>query len=233
MAKTVPELARETLKQLVARKLAPTPTSYQLVFNEAGRPGQRPAVPDRSVAPHLPEPAGPHTGPEPPSRALLDSAINQMNWQGVYDALLGYGDYTPRNPRNQARMRTSTAPRRNLAAPAPGVLRVGQRGGTCAHEQFLEQIARLIEFAPGTPARTTLRFSEADPRAAAGAASARRRPRPGETAAPARSGTGCRSRPGPGGDQSRRCSICCASSWRTSVANSASTTAGSRARSTR
>ena len=34
--KTVPELARDTLKQLVIRKLAPTPANYQAIFNEIG-----------------------------------------------------------------------------------------------------------------------------------------------------------------------------------------------------
>ena len=34
--KTVPELARDTLKQLAVRKLAPTPGNYLMVFNEIG-----------------------------------------------------------------------------------------------------------------------------------------------------------------------------------------------------
>jgi diguanylate cyclase len=34
--KTVPELARDTLKQLVIRKLAPTPANYEAIFNEIG-----------------------------------------------------------------------------------------------------------------------------------------------------------------------------------------------------
>ena len=56
--KTVPELARETLKQLVTRRLAPTPANYRTVFNEVGQlPNEPPPFPQeelRKIAKHLP-----------------------------------------------------------------------------------------------------------------------------------------------------------------------------------
>lgn len=83
------EIAREALKQLAMRHLAPTPANYQACYNEIAQ------LPN--VAPF----------PEPPLRQIaaaltargeeqlqqlenLDAAIGRRSWQGVQDALLGF-----------------------------------------------------------------------------------------------------------------------------------------------
>ena len=94
--RTVPELARETLKQLITRKLAPTPANYRSVFNEIGRLPNDPPFPLeelRKIAQQLPT----RTPGQQKQRALLEYAVSQLNWQGVQDALVAYGGFTPRD----------------------------------------------------------------------------------------------------------------------------------------
>lgn len=83
------EIAREALKRLAARHLAPTPANYQACYNEIAN------LPN--IVPF----------PEPPLRQLAESlmarspeqklsveqlgaAISRRSWQGVQDALLGF-----------------------------------------------------------------------------------------------------------------------------------------------
>jgi diguanylate cyclase len=148
--KTVPELARETLKQLITRKMAPTPANYRSVFNEIGRLSNEPPFPLeelRKIAQGLPT----RTPGQQKQRALLEYAVSQLNWQGVQDALVAYGTFTPResvastgfgapNGNNNETGNghaepTGKASRTEAASFAPALTR-----------EFLEQIARLIEF---------------------------------------------------------------------------------------
>ena len=94
--KTVSELARETLMQLIKRKLAPTPANYSSVFNELGRLPNNPPFPLeelRRIAKSLPT----WSPGQQKQRALLEYAVSQLNWKGVQDALMAYGQLTPRS----------------------------------------------------------------------------------------------------------------------------------------
>ena len=88
------EIAREALKQLTVRKLAPTPINYQRLYSEiAGQPIE-PAFPAdrlRDIAVALPT----KTPGQQKQRGLLESAINQLNWDGVKSALMAYGGFSP------------------------------------------------------------------------------------------------------------------------------------------
>ena len=164
--KTVPELARETLKQLIARKMAPTPANYRSVFNEIGRLPNDPPFPLeelRKIAQSLPT----RTPGQQKQRALLEYAVSQMNWRGVQDALVAYGAFTPResvessgfggmhngNGNGNGKAAAATQPPRPetpAAVPgAPGLTR-----------EFLEQIARLIEFTRPALGNDDARFAE-------------------------------------------------------------------------
>src|SRR5659263_753054 len=88
------EIARETLRQLTARKLAPTPINYQAIYNEvAGVATDLPFPVDRlrDIAQALPT----KTPGQQKQRGLLDSAIGQLNWDGVKSALMAYGGFSP------------------------------------------------------------------------------------------------------------------------------------------
>lgn len=142
--RSVSDLARETLKQLIARKLAPTPANYRLVFNELGHLKNDepfPAEQLRRIAQALPA----RTPGQQKQRALLEYAVSQFNWQGVQDALVAYGAFTPREraePSSGFSQLQGDGDRLTEAkANAPA--------GTVAPAltaEFLQQIARLIEF---------------------------------------------------------------------------------------
>jgi len=128
------EIARETLKQLTVRKLAPTPINYQTLYNEiAGIPQlpQFPADTLRDIAQALPA----KTPGQQKQRGLLEYAIDRMNWDGVKTALIAYGGFTP-------------ATTDGNGSPVAGVA-VGDAangGAPALTVDFLKQIGRLIEF---------------------------------------------------------------------------------------
>lgn len=87
--RSVPDLARETLKLLASRRLPPTPENYQSVYEE--------------VAGHLPKPPFPHKALRQifstlPTQSVLqkrvalhfNQAINEQNWHGIQQAILAY-----------------------------------------------------------------------------------------------------------------------------------------------
>jgi diguanylate cyclase len=87
--RSVPDIARETLKLLASRRLPPTPENYQLVYEE--------------VAGHLPKAPFPHKalrqifGVLPTQSAVqkrialhFNQAINDQNWHGIQQAILAY-----------------------------------------------------------------------------------------------------------------------------------------------
>lgn len=83
------EIAREALKQLAARKLAPTPINFQACYNEIAQlPNVMPfpEPPLRQLAGALQA-----RGDEQARQLqLLDAAISRRSWQGVQDALVAY-----------------------------------------------------------------------------------------------------------------------------------------------
>jgi diguanylate cyclase len=161
--KTAPEIARETLKQLIIRKLPPTPANYQTVFNEIGGLPNTPPFPIdelRKIAQELPA----RTPGQEKQRGLLNYAISQLSWDGVHRALVGYATYAPRSNGETsgfghlegggtspvAAMTTQTVPALSTAAPRPAPLT----------QEFLEQIARLIEYSMPALGSDDTRFND-------------------------------------------------------------------------
>ena len=129
------EIARDALKQISTRKMLPTPANYQAIYNEiAGTPNDLPFPIDRlrDIARSLPA----KTPGQLKQRALFESAIGQLSWSGVKNALVAYGGFTPAAP-----------PLGAGAQLAPGgVTPVAAQSAPALTAEFLSQIARMIEF---------------------------------------------------------------------------------------
>ncbi len=144
------EIARETLKQLTARKLVPTPSNYQTLYNEiAGLPQTLPFPADslRDIAKALPA----KTPGQQKQRGLLEYAIDRLNWEGVKNALVAYGGFVP----------APTAENSVAAAPVVAV----NDGKTevaapALTSEFMGQIGRLIEYAQPALGMDDPRFNE-------------------------------------------------------------------------
>lgn len=137
------EIARETLKQITARKLVPTPVNYQTIYNEiAGMPNVQPfpEEPLRRIAQALP---ARNPGQEK-QRSLLEYAIGQRNWSGVHNALVAYGGFAGAGSGDSAPAPLAAAP-----MPAPALT-----------PEFFEQIARLIEYTRPALGEDDGRFQE-------------------------------------------------------------------------
>ena len=145
------EIARETLKQLTARKLAPTPTNYQKVYSEVLGVPMEPPFPIeqlRDISNHLPT----KTPGQQRQKGLLDSAIGQMNWEGVKSALMAYGGFSPppaQAPEPAKRPVAADAPAPTAATSAPALT-----------SDFFEQIARLVEYVLPALGSEDERFNE-------------------------------------------------------------------------
>jgi diguanylate cyclase len=143
------EIARETLRQLTARKLVPTPINYQTLYNEiAGIPQlpQFPADTLRDIAQALPA----KTPGQQKQRGLLEYAIDRLNWEGVKTALVAYGGFTP-------------ATTESGASTVPGGLNVADgttTGAPALTAEFLGQMGRLIEFVQPALGSDDTRFVE-------------------------------------------------------------------------
>jgi diguanylate cyclase len=152
------EIARETLKQLTAQKLAPTPLNYQRLYNEIAELPNESAFPAerlRDIALALPT----KTPGQQKQRGLLESAINQLNWEGVKNSLMAYGGFSPPAP----------APSPALAAPmvdTPKPAVVEALAATpvltapALTADFFSQIARMIEYAQPALGQDDERFLE-------------------------------------------------------------------------
>lgn len=148
--RTAPELARETLKQLIVRKLPPTPANYQAVFNEIGGYPNSPPFPAeqlRKLAQELPA----RTPGQEKQRALLASAVSQLSWDGVHRALLAYASFTPRGNGDSGfggLSGVSDSGMVPLLAPTAPVSAstASSAKNPALTPDFLEQIARLIDF---------------------------------------------------------------------------------------
>ena len=130
------EIARDALKQISARKMLPTPANYQAIYNEiAGTPNDPPFPLERlrDIARALPA----KTPGQLKQRALFESAIGQLSWSGVKNALVAYGGFTP-----------AAAPHGAGASLVPGsaVTPVPAQSAPALTAEFLAQIARMIEF---------------------------------------------------------------------------------------
>ena len=131
------EIARETLKQITARKLVPTPINYQSIYNElAGVPVVPPFPADalREIAQALPV----KTPGQQKQKGLLEYAIDRLNWDGVKTALVAYGGFVPAN---------GVEPGPNAKAAGVVTLADSQTSAPALTADFMAQIARLIEYA--------------------------------------------------------------------------------------
>lgn len=126
------EVARETLKQLTVRKLAPTPVNYKAIYNEiAGIPTVEhfPMLELRGIAAVLPA----KTPGQQRQKGLLESAIERMNWDGVRAALVAYSGFMP-----AAGSEAASAPASSPSAPTDTAAPLTT--------EFLSQMGRLIEY---------------------------------------------------------------------------------------
>ena len=142
------EIARETLKQLTTRKLAPTPANYQSIYSEVAGVATEPPFPAdrlRDIAQSLPA----KTPGQQKQKGLLDSAIGNLNWDGVKNALMAYGGFSPPAVAGVA----VSAP----MAPSPGSSVTTAPALTA---DFFEQIARLIHYALPALGTDDERFTE-------------------------------------------------------------------------
>lgn len=129
------EVARETLKQLTTRRLAPTPVNYKAIYNEiAGIPSVEtfPTRELKEIAHALPA----KTPGQQKQRGLLEFAIDRMQWDGIKSALVAYGGFVPivsgDNPVSGSVPLTTVSG----AVTAPALT-----------AEFLSQIGKLIEYA--------------------------------------------------------------------------------------
>ena len=145
------EIARETLKQLTARKMAPTPANYQALYSEVAGIPIEPAFPAdrlRDIAQALPT----KTPGQQKQRGLLDSAIGQLNWDGVKSALMAYGGFSP--------PAVAPAPVASVPATSPLVSAAPPVTAPALTADFLGQIAKLIEYSLPALGSDDERFAE-------------------------------------------------------------------------
>lgn len=158
--RNVPELARETLKQLIVRKLTPTPANYRDVYNEIARLPNDPPFPLdelRRIAQLLPV----RTPGQMKQKSLFEYAISQLNWTGVRDALVAYGGFVPRNGAETSVSAPFDGATADAAASAPALQSQAARTGAPAlTAEFMEQIARLIEYVRPVLGTDDARFTE-------------------------------------------------------------------------
>ena len=144
------EIARETLTQLSARKLAPTPANYQKLYSEvSGVPTEHPFPVEhlRSIAKDLPT----RTPGQQRQKGLLDYAIGQLNWDGVKAALIAYGDFSPAA---QAQSSASSPSASSLSTS------ISSATAPALTADFFEQFARMIEYALPALGSDDARFTE-------------------------------------------------------------------------
>jgi diguanylate cyclase len=138
------ETARETLKQLTARKLPPTPVNYKAIYNEiAGIPSVEyfPAQELRSIASALQA----KTPGQQRQKGLLESSIDRMNWDGVRAAFVAYAGFSTIGS-DSANASTMEGPKiESLSTLTP---------------EFLAQMGRLIEYAQPALGSDDARFTE-------------------------------------------------------------------------
>ncbi|NCN70210.1 MAG: diguanylate cyclase [Rhodoferax sp.] len=155
------EIARETLKQLTTRKLSPTPLNYQRIYNEIAELPNEPAFPAdrlRDIALALPT----KTPGQQKQRGLLESAINQLNWEGVKNALMAYGGFSPPTPVPSAGIPLvdSVLPAASKPAVAVPLIEEPKISAPALTADFFGQIARLIEYAQPALGHDDERFNE-------------------------------------------------------------------------
>ena len=152
------EVARETLKQLTVRKMAPTPANYQSIYCEVAKIPVEPAFPAdrlRDISQALPT----KTPGQQKQRGLLDSAIGQLNWDGVKNALMAYGGFSPPATETAAPALT-VSPAAQLANSFAQTVSAPPLTAPALTADFFSQIARLLEYTLPALGTDDARFSE-------------------------------------------------------------------------
>ncbi|MDD2881632.1 MAG: GGDEF domain-containing protein [Rhodoferax sp.] len=152
------EIARETLKQLTAQKLAPTPLNYQRLYNEIAEVPNEPVFPTerlRDIALALPT----KTPGQQKQRGLLESAITQLNWEGVKNSLMAYGGFSPPAPSPSPALAVPVvdAPK---PAPVEALPATPALTAPALTADFFGQIARVVEYAQPALGQDDERFLE-------------------------------------------------------------------------
>ena len=130
------EIARETVKQLTARKLSPTPDNYQAIYHEIA--GTKRLIPFPEEQLHQIAKALPAKTPgQQRLQAQVDHAVRHHNWVSLQHALIGYTQLSP-TPRNLEDAPAALAPATTAALQADAA-------PSGLPTELREQIARLIE----------------------------------------------------------------------------------------
>lgn len=142
MAERLPsDIARETLKQLAQRRLAPTPDNYRALYDEISgyiTPLPFPEGPLRQILRVIP-------GQTPTQKRLLDqfeAAVAQNDWPALQSVLVGYAKLgAGASVASMDSEATATAPGA-VAAISPAI---PAAASTTIAPDLAEQMARLVE----------------------------------------------------------------------------------------
>lgn len=134
--KTPSEIARDTLRLLMTRKLAPNPGNFRNVYHEVAGTPEVPPFPGDPLR-HLIQALPLRTSAQKKYRAQLDSAVAQQNWAELENALVAYAN----------------------AGATPAAATVTAKAEP-SNADFLEQLARLIENALPALGSDDARFAE-------------------------------------------------------------------------
>jgi len=160
--KLPPEIARDTFKLLASRKLLPTPENYTALYREIAGTANVLPFPDEPLG--LIAKALPAQNPgQQKQRALFELAVSKRDWSAVQTALVGFASFgVP--PAASAPAKASAPPVEPKNAPASSAISV--TGSASAPlmapltPEFLEQIARLIEYCLPALGSDDARFNE-------------------------------------------------------------------------
>ncbi len=130
------EIARDTLKLLMTRKLAPNPGNFRTVYHEVAGTPDAPPFPGDALR-HLVQALPQRTPAQQRHRVHLDSAVAQQNWHDLQSALVAYINAA------------------NVQAPAAVAPKIEPSSG-----EFLQQLARLVENAMPALGNDDARFAD-------------------------------------------------------------------------
>ena len=142
MAERLPsDLARETLKQLAQRRLAPTPDHFRQIYDEISgftTPAPFPEGPLRQILRVIP-------GQTPVQKRLLEqleAAIAQRDWAAMQSVLVGYAKLGASAPAIGAEV----APASAAAAMSTPLATTPLSRPAVLTPELAEQIARVVEY---------------------------------------------------------------------------------------
>ena len=131
--RTPSEIARETLKQLAARRLAPTPDNYLALYDEIAGTRSPPPFPDgplHHILRVLP-------GQTPAQKRLLgqfERAVNTKDWTALQSVMVGY-----------ANLGLAPAAAASLAPVETAAEAASASGAHILPDEFAQLLARLID----------------------------------------------------------------------------------------